>query len=125
MREVKMVNVEELRQKIHDEKLSRIYARTEANLKKIKAKKEADIDFNDAHLVGGEYIAYLRKHNLPITQADITKQVSPPHKKLSRDADFGIEMLEAQYNGIMDGFKIRIGFIIACVLLYAVPLEWL
>ena len=34
-----MVNNEELRQKIHDEKLKRIYARTRANQKKIEEKK--------------------------------------------------------------------------------------
>jgi len=117
-----MVNVEELRQKIHDEKLSRIYARTEANLKKIKAKKEAE---KQLKVVSNPYINYLREHNLPITLADVTKSISPPHEKLSRDADFGIEMLEAKYNGIMDAFKIRIGIIAFLVFLYAVPIEWL
>ena len=117
-----MVNNEELRQKIHDEKLKRIYARTRANQKKIEEKKKADAKIR---VVSNEYVDYLRKHNLPITLTDITKGINPPHQKLSRDADFGLEMLEAQYNGIMDGFKIRIGFIIACVLIYAYPLEWL
>tara|TARA_R110002020_G_C15695482_1_gene720282 strand:- start:2 stop:355 length:354 start_codon:yes stop_codon:yes gene_type:complete len=117
-----MVSDEEIRQKIHEEKLERIYARTRVNQKKIEAKKKADAEIR---VVSNEYIDYLREHNLPITLTDITKSISPPHQKLSQDADFGLEMLEAQYNGIMDGFKIRIGFMIACALLYAIPIEWL
>ena len=117
MREDEMVSDRELRQKIHEEKLARTYAEIKVIQSNIKKR--------DIPKVSNEYIDYLRKHKLPITQADITKSINPPHQKFSRDADFAMQMLEAQYYGIMDGFKIRIGFIIACVLIYSVPLEWL
>ncbi len=113
-----MVSDAEIRQKIHEEKLAIKYAEIKEIQKGIKKKPKTP-------RVSNEYIDYLRKHNLPITQADITKSIHPPHHKFSRDADFASQMLEAQYLGIMDGFKIRIGFIIACVILYWIPLEWL
>ncbi len=117
MCEVKMVTDAELRDKIHEEELAIKYAEIKRIQKGIKKRK--------IPRVSNEYIDYLREHKLPITQADITKSIHPPHLKFSRDADFAMQMLEAQYNGIMDGFKIQIGFILLCIFLYWVPLEWL
>ncbi len=121
MCEVKMVNIEELRQKIHDEKMALIYARTKIQHKKNQKQKEMDAQLPIVH---NEYIDYLRKHNLPITQADITKSIHPPHQKLSRDADHALDMLGAQYDGMIDGLKIHIAFILFCILILIWPLEW-
>jgi hypothetical protein len=118
-----MVNNREIRQKIHEEKMAKQRVRIAAIQKDIKKKQKLDAEY-DSHLVHNEYIDYLRKHKLPITQADITKSIRPPHKKLGRDADFGIQMLEAQYNGIIDGLKIHIAFILFCILILLWPLEW-
>ena len=112
-----MVSDAEIRQKIHEEKLAKTYAEIKVIQSKIKKR--------DIPRVSNEYIDYLRERNLPITQADITKSIHPPHQKFSRDADFAMQMLEAQYYGIIDGLKIQIGFIIACVIVYWIPLEWL
>ena len=122
MCEDKMVNIEELRQKIHDEEMALIYARTKIQHEKNQKQKEKDAQLPIVH---NEYIDYLRKHNLPITQADITKSIHPPHQKFSRDADHALDMLYAQYDGIMFGLKKWLALMMLLVTLYVIPIEWL
>ena len=113
-----MVSDAEIRQKIHEEKLAIKYAEIKEIQKGIKKKPKTP-------RVSNEYIDYLRKHNLPITQADITKGIRAPHKKLSRDADHALNMLEAQYEGIMLGFQKWLAIMMLIAFLYLIPIEWL
>ena len=104
-----MVNIEEMKQIIHEEEMAKIRAQTEVYQKEIEKKKAKD-----------EKLFRLKNHwtGQKATLIDVSNSITPPRSKVLEECDKGDRLLEAHYNGLMDAFKIRIGVIALLWLVY-------
>ena len=117
-----MVSIEQLKNKIHKEEMKVISARVVEQTKKNRKKRIA----REEMLSGPtEYIDLLRKAKVPITQTDIKEAVNPTKSKIEEGLDYQERLVEAHYDGIVDGLKLRLGVVVLLILLYVVPIEWL
>jgi len=105
------LNVEEMRQILHDEKWKPIIAETERKNKEIEKQEAKDKE-----------IFRLREHwtGQKATVTDVARDINPVRLKILDITEASERRLEAHYHGIIDGLKIRLAVVAMLVLLYVI-----
>ena len=104
-----MVEIEEMKQILHDEKMKQMASETAIKQKKIEQQKLKD-----------KNLFKYRDHwtGLPNSLTDVSRSINPPRSKILDEIDSGYGKLEAHYYGIMHGMFIRLGAMALFCLIY-------
>jgi hypothetical protein len=109
---MEMVELEELKQILHDEKMKQIASETAIKQEKIERQKRKDKD-----------LFKCRDHwtGLPNSLTDIARSINPPRSKILDKCDRSMNRLEAHYYGIVHGMCLRVGAMALFCLIYVWP----
>ena len=104
-----MVEIEELKQILHDEKMAEIRAKTKVMQKEIKKQEAEDRE-----------LFKLREHwtGQKATLADVSNDINPKGQKIFTLWDEGINRLQAHQMGIMHGFYLRLSVVALLAFVY-------
>ena len=101
-----MVNIEELKNKIHEEEMKVISRNVEIQTLKNRKKRIA----REKMLSGPtEYIDLLRKAKVPITATDIKQAVNPAKSKILEGLEWQERLVNIHALGHLHGLYLRVG----------------